>query len=264
MTNPVPRHWVAVIGGAVAGAVVAEHLAERNIRVAVFEMNQRPYGKIEDGLPRWHERQRKKEYAAITRRLGHPLIDFVPNTKIGRDLKFAELVNEWGFSCVVLANGAWRDRALPVEGADAYVDKGLIYQNPFVIGFNHANDARYSGPSYDILDDSIVVGGGLASIDVAKIHTLDATVTKLTERGIKVSIEELEVAGIPKTLRAHDLAWEDLGLAGCCIYYRRRIEDMPLLSLPEGARPERILKAGRGSSRSARAIAAWFALSLSP
>ena len=33
------------------------------------------------------------------------------------NVEFLDLVNEWGFSAVVLANGAWRDRSLPIEGA---------------------------------------------------------------------------------------------------------------------------------------------------
>ena len=55
-----PSHAVAVIGGACAGSVVAEHLARSGCRVVVFEQNQRPYGKIGDGLPRWHAKQREE------------------------------------------------------------------------------------------------------------------------------------------------------------------------------------------------------------
>ena len=59
------QHFVAIVGGAIAGSVAAEILADRGIRVAVFEQNKRPYGKIEDGLPRWHVEQRKQEYGNI-------------------------------------------------------------------------------------------------------------------------------------------------------------------------------------------------------
>ena len=110
MADTQSRHCVAVIGGAVAGAEVASALASRGVEVVVFEQNPRPYGKIEDGLPRWHERLREKEYATIRAKLTDPLIHFVPATKIGRDIDFAELVNEWGFTSVILASGAWRDR----------------------------------------------------------------------------------------------------------------------------------------------------------
>ena len=57
MANP-GQHFVAVIGGAISGSVAAEILADHGIRVAVIEQNTRPYGKIEDGLPRWHVEQR--------------------------------------------------------------------------------------------------------------------------------------------------------------------------------------------------------------
>ena len=237
-----PKHCVAVVGGATAGAEVASRLAERGILVAVFEQNARPYGKIEDGLPRWHEGLRAKEYKTIREKLSQPLVRFVPNTKIGRDVGWKELVTDWGFTSVVLANGAWRDRPLPIEGADDWVGKGLVYQNPFVIAFNHADDPSYTGETFEIFDDSIVVGGGLASIDVAKIVTLSTARAKLAERGIEVGITELEVKGIPKTLAAHDLEWKDLGLTGCTIYYRRREEDMPLVEIPPDAPPERVEK----------------------
>ena len=243
MTNANPTQCVAVIGGATAGAEVAHRLAELGILVAVFEQNIRPFGKIEDGLPRWHEGLRAKEYKTICEKLSHPLVHYVPETKIGQDIEFKQLVNEWGFSCVVLSNGAWRDRPLPISGADAWVGKGLVYQNPFVIAFNHAEDPAYEGEKFEILDDSIVIGGGLASIDVAKIVTLSTTHKKLAERDIEVSITELEVKGIPKTLAAHDLTWEELGLAGCTIYYRRRVEDMPLVTLPENSDEARVAKA---------------------
>ena len=242
MTDPSLGHCVAIIGGATAGAEIAHRLAHRGVTVAVFEQNSRPYGKIEDGLPRWHEKLRQKEYGTIREKLSHPLVHFIPATKVGRDVTFDELVNDWGFASVILANGAWQDRPLPIDGAGSYLGKGLVYQNPFVIAFNHAEDPGFSGERFDVHDGSIVVGGGLASIDVAKIITLTCTQRALAERGIAVSTTELEVKGIPKTLAAHDLSWEDLGLAGCTIYYRRREEDMPLVSIPDDATSERIEK----------------------
>ena len=233
------QHVVAVIGGATAGAEVAARLAAAGARVAVFEQNPRPYGKIEDGLPRWHHGLRNKEYETIATKLSSEGVDFVPNTRIGRDVGFEEIAREWGFSAIVLANGAWRDRPLPIEGADAYVGKGLIYQNPFIIWFNHANEAAYDGEVFVPLDGALVVGGGLASIDVAKVLMLETTRAKLAERGIEVSNLDLEVKGIPKILAAHGLEFDDLGLEGCTIFYRRRTEDMPVVEIPEDADEKR-------------------------
>ena len=226
---------IAVIGGATAGAEAAGIFAREGILTVVFEQNDRPYGKVEDGLPRWHVALRKKEYDTIDQKLTLPGVEYVPRTKIGRDVDLAELVRDWGFHAVVLANGAWRDRPLPIEGADAYVGKGLVYQNAFIFWFNHYNEASYDGPQFEILDGTLVVGGGLASIDVVKVIQLELTKRALAERGIDVNLVEMEVAGIPKTLEGHGLAWEDLGLEGCALYYRRRPEDMPLVDMPEGA-----------------------------
>jgi NADPH-dependent glutamate synthase beta subunit-like oxidoreductase len=251
MTAPSPAtsgHIVAVIGGATAGAEVASRLAESGIRVVVFEMNPRPYGKIEDGLPRWHEGLRAKEYETIREKLGHAGVDYVPNTKVGRDLSFQELAKDWGFSAVILANGAWRDRPLPVEGADQYIGKGLIYQNPFIIWFNHCEEKAYAGERFQIEDGALVVGGGLASIDVVKVLMLESARAKLRARGIEIPMIELEVKGIPKMLERHGLAFADLGLKGCTLFYRRRPEDMPLAEIPEDAdekRKEKVLSARR-------------------
>lgn len=62
MTDRAQQFVVAVVGAATAGAEEAGMLASRGITVVVFEQNPRPYGKIEDGLPRWHVRLRRKEY----------------------------------------------------------------------------------------------------------------------------------------------------------------------------------------------------------
>ena len=241
-TAPEPKQAVAVIGGAVAGAQVARMLADLGVLVAVFEQNTRPFGKIEDGLPRWHSALRIKEFQRIQERLDHPNIHFLPRTKIGRDVSFKELARDWGFAAVVLSNGAWRDRPLPIPDADKYVDKGLIYQNPFIVAFNHAEDPNYEGPRFPIRDKGIVVGGGLASIDVVKVLMLGTAHAALTERGYKVDMEALEKAGLPKTCESLGLRYEDLGLSGATLVYRRRADDMPLSEIPRGATPEKAAK----------------------
>ena len=87
-----------------------------------------------------------------------------------------------------------------------------------------------------------VVGGGLASIDVVKVLMLETARAALRARGIEERMLDLEVKGIPKLLERHGLAFEDLGLRGCTLFYRRRLEDMPLVEVPEGATAERRAK----------------------
>jgi NADPH-dependent glutamate synthase beta subunit-like oxidoreductase len=230
-----PRYVICVIGGATAGAETAGLLVQRGATVVVFEQNARPYGKIEDGLPRWHVKLRQKEYEAVNERLDHPAVHFVPLTKIGRDLDFRALVREWGFTAVILALGAWRDRPLPLDGAEHFVSRGLVYQNPLIHWFNHFTEADYSGPQYEPVDRAIVVGGGLASIDVMKVLQIETVRRALEQRGIQEDMLHLEHAGITEALAAHHLTWEALGLQGATLFYRRRLEDMPLTEIPADA-----------------------------
>ncbi len=239
MTNP-GRHFVAVIGGAISGSVAAEILADHGIQVAVFEQNTRPYGKIEDGLPRWHVEQRKQEYGRIDARMKKPNVYFIPSTKLGRDFDLPQLF-KWGFSAVILANGAWRDRELGVPEAEQYVGKGLIYQNPFIYWYNHKNEKDYRGLRCETPDEAVVVGGGLASLDVVKVLQLENYERALGARGIRTSMHELEKS-IPEVCKGHSIKPEELGVKGCLLIYRRREQDMPLAQPPDNATPEQIAK----------------------
>jgi NADPH-dependent glutamate synthase beta subunit-like oxidoreductase len=237
-----PYHFAAIVGGAIAGSVAAEILADHGIQVVVIEQNQKPYGKIEDGLPLWHREQRKQEYGRIDARLRKPGVFFLPCTKLGRDLDFQDLCDNWGFSVVVLANGAWRDRELGLPGAEEFIDKGLVYQNHFIYWYNHKNETGYEGPRYDTPDEALVVGGGLASIDVVKILQIENYEHALRARGVQTNMDELEKKGIPAVCKMHGIAPEDLGVKGCLLIYRRREQDMPLAQPPDNATAEQIAK----------------------
>jgi hypothetical protein len=235
------RHVVAICGGAVSGSEAAALCAAQGITAIVFDQNVRPYGKIEDGLPRWHDRLRAKEYKAIDDNLGRPGVYFVPQTRLGLDLPFDALASQWGVSAVLLASGAWRDRPLPVPGAHDYFGKGLVYQNPFVYWFNHYEDPGYQGPQYRVADDAIVVGGGLASIDVVKIINLELYRGALRKRGIEIDVVEMEHVGITEMLEELDIDPDSLGIKGCTLYYRRRVRDMPI-AFPWDTTPEQIAR----------------------
>jgi ferredoxin/flavodoxin---NADP+ reductase len=231
-----PRHAVAVIGAACSGAEAAETFANAGVFAVVFDQNARPYGKIEDGLPRWHANQRSQEYVRIADKLKKPLVQFVPKTTIGRDVSLADL-HAWGFSAVVLACGAWRDRPLDAEGAkEALATNGVINQNPFIYWFNHHEEKSYDGPRYEVSDGAVVVGGGLASIDCVKALMLETVGAKLRERGEHdVDLVEMEHQGLDKALAARKLTLADLGLKGCTLIYRRTAREMPLAAFKEGA-----------------------------
>ena len=77
---------------------------------------------------------------------------------------------------------------------------------------------------------------------------------RLAERGIASDVEDIESEGIPDTLGKHGLSWDALGLWGCTVYYRRRLEDMkfgrdprsPQFSMQAHAvRKEQVARTGR-------------------
>jgi len=118
----------------------------------------------------------------------------------------------------------------------------LVYQNPFIYWYNHKNEEDYTGPRYQAPDEALVVGGGLASIDVAKILQLENYERALRARGVQTDVYELEKKGVPAVCKMHGIAPEDLGVKGCLLIYRRRGQDMPLAQPPENARPDQIAK----------------------
>ncbi|HMQ47013.1 MAG TPA: FAD-dependent oxidoreductase [Saprospiraceae bacterium] len=225
------KQVVALFGGAVSGAEAAAQLAERGIRVIVFDQNKLPYGKIEDGLPKWHVKLRNQEEAKIDQKLDHPLITFVPGVRLGRDLDFQDVVENWGFSAVILAIGAWRDRPLPIPGIDEYRGKGLYYQNNFIYWFNHFHEPDYAYPDCEHPDGTIVIGGGLASIDVCKALMMLNVQQRLKALGHSIPLLDFHF-GIDKVLNKLGLTFEALDLKACTLYYRRRIKDMPLSPVP--------------------------------
>ncbi len=238
----VPGHLVCIVGGGIAGSEAANRLTSRGIRTIVIEQGAVPWGKIELGLPKWHAKQRDQEEAGIDDKLAHPLVHYLPGTRVGADLSIRDIA-DWGVSAVLLAVGAWRDRPLDLPDIHDFLDKGFVYQNPFVSWFNQYHDPRYQGPHLEIPDGAIVVGGGLASLDVVKILMLETTINALARLGIKVDLFTLEKKGIPKTLDALGVTWESLGLKGCTLFYRRGPEHMPLIPLDDDPTPERLAQA---------------------
>ena len=223
------KHYIAVIGGSISGSEAANLLAQKGFRVVVFEMNKLPYGKIEDGLPNWHINLRDRQIREIDKKLDHPNIRFVPKTKIGRDIKFLKLLKNWNFSAIILANGSWEDRKLPIPSISKFLDKELIYQNSFINWFNHKHEHDFIGKNYFIKENAVIVGGGLASLDVIKIVMIELVKKKLyVKKGIDVDLFTLEKKGIPKILEDFNISFEDLNIRKARLVYRRTAKEMPL------------------------------------
>jgi len=224
------NHYVAIIGGSVSGSEAASLLADKGVKVVVIDQNALPYGKLEDGLPKWHHNLRDKQESEIDKKLNKENIRFIPKLKIGEDFSFKDLV-DLGFTAVILANGAWKDRPLPVPGIEKFKNKQLIYQNDLIKWYNHYHEPNYSGPQYEIKDGVVIIGGGLASLDVIKIAMMELVEKALKEKlgeDIVVDQFEMEKKGLDKYLEQFGLKYEDLGLKGATLIYRRKAKHMPL------------------------------------
>ena len=193
---------VLIIGGAVSGSTAAKKLIDAGIRSVVIEQNKMPYGKIEDGLPRWHDKQRSGEYDKIDEIISNDLVDYVPLTKLGKDISFEEVL-DIGWSCVYFANGAWKDRPFPIKKIENFGN--FHYQNPYVYWFNHYHEKDYKGKQVNVVDNALVIGGGLASIDVCKITQLELVKQKVESKIKNFDIVEMEHRGIPKYLSEYIL-----------------------------------------------------------
>ena len=249
MDNDLKKHYIAVIGGSISGSEAAYILAEKGFKVVVFEMNDLPYGKIEDGLPKWHVKLRDKQEKNIDQKLDHPNIQFVPEVKIGKDIDFNDLIYSWGFTMVIFANGAWKDRSLPIDGIDHFINKGLVYQNALLYWFNHKHEPDYDGNEYEIPDKTIVIGGGLASLDVVKIGMIELVQKALKrKKGIDIDLFLMEKKGINKVLQELKLTLKDLDLYGMTLIYRRNATDMPLKT-PKDKTEESVNKAREVSDK---------------
>jgi len=237
------KHYIAIIGGSVSGSEAATMLAQKGFKVVVFDQNELPYGKLEDGLPMWHASLRDRQEEAIDDKLDHANITYIPLVQIGKDINFNDLVKDWGFSAVILANGAWNDRQLPLNRIHDYLGTNLVYQNPFLYWFNHKHETNYKGKRYQIQNKSVVLGGGLASIDVIKIVMMELVMAGLKKhKNIDVDLFTLEKKGVREILELHQTTLEEIGVEPGYLVYRRAAEDMPLAQ-PSDDSPEKVAKA---------------------
>jgi NADPH-dependent glutamate synthase beta subunit-like oxidoreductase len=246
--NHYGKHFVAIIGGSVAGSEAAFLLAQNGYRVVVFDQKLLPYGKIEDGLPNWHTALRDKEEKGINDRLSHENIRYIPGFTLGKDAKMSDLVSKWGFSAVIVAIGAWHDRKIAIEGIEKYYNMGIIKQNDLVYWFNHKHEPQYTGPNYKIVNRTAIVGGGLASLDMVKICMIELVKEGLSKQGIAESMFTLEKKGIAAILEKHGTSLQELKIEPCTLFYRRDGEDMPLYPRRNNS-PEGIQQARRVSEK---------------
>jgi len=146
---------VAIIGAGVAGLACAYHLRRKGHGCTVFEAHEKTGGMMRYGIPGY--RVPDKVLDGEIQRILDMGVELRLNTKIGKDISFADLRSD--FDAVYIALGAQNGMALPVPGGDApNVISGVAFLQAF-------NDGRLRHTSGKVL----VVGGGDTSMDVAAV-----------------------------------------------------------------------------------------------
>jgi glutamate synthase (NADPH) small chain len=152
---------VAIIGSGPAGLAAADQLNQAGHSVTVYERADRPGGLLMYGIPNM-----KLEKEVVERRvrlLTQEGIDFVTNTKVGKDITAAELQAQ--FDAVILCTGAQRQRDLVIEGREA---KGIHFAMDYLtLATKSLLDSNFEdGQFIDVEDkDVIVIGGGDTGAD---------------------------------------------------------------------------------------------------
>lgn len=209
------RPVIGIRGGATIGSEAARMAAQRGALVLVFERHGRPYGELEDLVPRWHLASSGAQLGRIDENLAHPGILLLPKTDLGRDVTHAEL-SALGVRAVV-AGGAYRERRLSIPEVERFDGDGLWHHRDFMRWYNHRGDIGYPGPEIPIAQGALVIGDGLAAIDCARAINYELYGRALASRGVQVGHERLARDGIAQTLARHGLAPVDLGVRGAVL-----------------------------------------------
>ncbi|HEU4343874.1 MAG TPA: FAD-dependent oxidoreductase [Candidatus Binatia bacterium] len=145
---------VAVIGSGPAGLSAAHDLALMGFKPIVFELEPVASGMLAVGIPEYRlPRELIRREVAIIEALG---VEIRCNTKIGREVSFQSLRNE--FAAVIIAVGAKRPRALGLPGE----------QGPGVFGGVDFLRSVALSERLALGSNVIVIGGGNVAYDVAR------------------------------------------------------------------------------------------------
>ncbi len=147
-------HKVAVIGSGPAGISAAYSLALLGHTVEVFDDKPKPGGYLRTGIPDYRlPKGILDQEIALVEQAG---VRFTQNTRIGRDLTFAELKSL--FDAVIIAVGLHASRRLGVPGSD----------HPEVYDGVQLLEQILLGRSPSVPREMAVIGGGNTAIDVAR------------------------------------------------------------------------------------------------
>ena len=174
---------IAVIGSGPAGLSCAYQLARRGYPVTVFEAFPKAGGMLRYGIPKY--RLPPEILDAEVERIAALGVEFKYNTAVGRDFPYEDLKKD--YAAIFVGIGAHKGKSLGIPGEDA---SNVYTATEFL---NRVN----SGEKVDVGKKVLVIGGGDAAIDAARVsRRLGAEVWIVYRRTIKeMPAIEQEVRG---------------------------------------------------------------------
>ena len=154
----------AIVGSGPSGMYAADALIEGvpGCRVDVYDRMPAPFGLIRYGVAPDHYKT-KNTARQFARTLDLDTVRFIGNVTVGRDVTIDEL--KANYDAVVLAIGAYNDRALGVPGEHL---RGVYGACAFVGWYNGHPDYRDLDPLLD-RDTVCVVGVGNVALDICRV-----------------------------------------------------------------------------------------------
>ncbi|BEP29436.1 FAD-dependent oxidoreductase [Helicovermis profundi] len=150
---------VGIIGGGPAGLSCAYYLRTLGYEVDIYEEKPLLGGAVRYGVPEYRlPEESVKEDVEMIRKMG---VNFIVNTKVGRDISFDEIKNT--HDAVFSGTGNWIPKKLRVKNVD---HPDIRFAAKFL---QESRDySRNLGEMPEFEDDLIVIGGGDVSFDVAR------------------------------------------------------------------------------------------------
>ncbi|MBN2341443.1 MAG: FAD-dependent oxidoreductase [Deltaproteobacteria bacterium] len=146
---------IAVVGSGPSGLTCAYYLSARGHEVKVFEAMPKPGGMLRYGIPDYRLPQSVLDWEiGGVEAMG---VEIQCNTALGKDISLEQLEEE--YDAVYLAMGAWKSRAMRIEGEDDYpeIESGIAFLEKLA-----------KGERPELGDEVVIVGGGNTAMDCAR------------------------------------------------------------------------------------------------
>jgi NADH-quinone oxidoreductase subunit F len=149
---------VAVVGSGPAGLTTALRLSQLGYPVTILEKLPVIGGMMVVGIPEY--RLPRNILAAEIENIRRAGVDIVTGQELGKDFTVDQLLDQKGYSAVVLAIGAHQSRTMGIPGEDL---EGVLHGTDFLRETNLGDPPVIEGKRVAI------VGGGAVAIDAARM-----------------------------------------------------------------------------------------------